>query len=135
DPMGWLVITGPSGTGKTHLAAAIANRLITDSKPAKFVSVPDLLDHMRASLDDDEPGAEDFEGLFISIIEAPMLILDDLGVQSQTPWADEKVDQLLTHRYARRLPTVITSSVPVERMSDRLRTRIADPMISHRIEL
>jgi DNA replication protein DnaC len=64
-----------------------------------------------------------------------MLILDDLGVQSQTAWADEKVDQVLSHRYARRLPTVITSSVPLERMPDRVRTRLADPMISHRIEL
>lgn len=135
DPMGWLVISGPSGTGKTHLAAAIANRLISDGKPVKFVSVPDLLDHMRATLDSDEPGERDFGGLFEHIIEAPMLILDDLGVQSPTPWAEEKVDQVLSHRYARRLPTVITSSVPVERMPDRLRTRINDPFISHKIEL
>jgi DNA replication protein DnaC len=53
DPMGWLVISGPSGTGKTHLAAAIANRLIAGGRPAKFVSVPDLLDHMRATFDRD----------------------------------------------------------------------------------
>jgi DNA replication protein DnaC len=137
DPMGWLIISGPSGTGKTHLAAAIANRLIADNRPAKFVSVPDLLDHMRATLDrdDNDTDAEDFESLFVHIIEAPMLILDDLGVQSPTRWAEEKIDQVLSHRYARRLPTVLTTSTPVEQMPDRLRTRVLDPFMSHRIEL
>lgn len=139
DPMGWLIISGPSGTGKTHMAAAIANRLVADGKPAKFVSVPDLLDHMRATFergnDDGDSGGDDFVGLFNHIIEAPMLVLDDLGVQSPTRWAEEKIDQVLSHRYARRLPTVLTTSLTVEQMPDRLRTRVTDPFISHRIEL
>jgi DNA replication protein DnaC len=137
DPMGWLIITGPSGTGKTHLAAAIANRLIADNRPAKFVSVPDLLDHMRATLERSggDPDADNFEGLFNHIIEAPMLVLDDLGVQSPTRWAEEKIDQVLSHRYARRLPTVITMSLTIEQMPDRLRTRVTDPFISQRVEL
>ncbi len=137
DPMGWLVISGPSGTGKTHIAAAIANRLVSDGRPVKFVSVPDLLDHMRATLDRDldDPEGDDFEGLFSHIIEAPMLVLDDLGVQSPTRWAEEKVDQVLSHRYARRLPTVLTTSLAIEELPDRLRTRVTDPFISERIEL
>jgi DNA replication protein DnaC len=135
DPMGWLVISGPSGTGKTHMAAAIANRLIADGKPAKFVSIPDLLDHMRASLVNEPDEDDGFEALFTQITEAPMLILDDLGVHSPTAWAEEKLDQVLSHRYARRLPTVITTSVQLDQLSDRLRTRLADPFISHRVEL
>ncbi len=137
DPMGWLVISGPSGTGKTHIAAAIANRIVADGRPVKFVSVPDLLDHMRASLDrnPEDSDTEDFEGLFSHIIEAPMLVLDDLGIQSPTRWAEEKIDQILSHRYARRLPTVLTTGLPVDQLPDRLRTRLMDPFISERIEL
>ncbi len=137
DPMGWLVISGPSGTGKTHIAAAIANRLVGDDRPVKFVSVPDLLDHMRSTLDRDsnDLDGDDFEGLFSHIIEAPMLVLDDLGVQSPTRWAEEKIDQVLSHRYARRLPTVLTTSQPLDQLPDRLRTRLTDPFISERIEL
>ena len=137
DPMGWLIISGPSGTGKTHIAAAIANRLVEADRPVKFVSVPDLLDHMRATLDRDadDPDGDDFEALFSHIIEAPMLVLDDLGVQSPTRWAEEKIDQVLSHRYARRLPTVLTTSIPIDQMPDRLRTRLTDPFISERIEL
>ncbi len=137
DPMGWLVISGPSGTGKTHIAAAIANRLVNEGRPVKFVSVPDLLDHMRATLDrnSDDSDADDFEGLFSHIIEAPMLVLDDLGVQSPTRWAEEKIDQVLSQRYARRLPTVLTTSMAIDQLPDRLRTRVTDPFISERIEL
>lgn len=137
DPMGWLVISGPSGTGKTHIAAAIANRLVKDGRPVKFVSVPDLLDHMRSTLDRDQENSDGdgFENLFSHIIEAPMLVLDDLGVQSPTRWAEEKIDQVLSHRYARRLPTVLTTSLAIDQLPDRLRTRVMDPFISERIEL
>jgi DNA replication protein DnaC len=49
EPRGWLLIHGASGAGKTHVAAAIANRCIEKGQPALFVVVPDLLDHLRSS--------------------------------------------------------------------------------------
>ncbi|NIV30802.1 MAG: ATP-binding protein, partial [Anaerolineae bacterium] len=58
------------------------------------------------------------------------VILDDLGVHSATSWAQEKLFQLLNHRYNHRLPTVFTTSVPLEEMDDRLRTRLGDPSLS-----
>src|SRR5262249_38294419 len=61
-PAGWFVLLGPSGAGKTHLAAAVANRRIELGDPALFMVVPDLLDHLRASYD--ESGENGFEQLF-----------------------------------------------------------------------
>ena len=49
EPQGWLVFTGPSGAGKTHLAAAVANRVMELGRPVFFVFVPDLLDHLRST--------------------------------------------------------------------------------------
>src|SRR5262249_40340080 len=49
SPEGWLVLTGASGTGKTHLAAAVANALLTRGETVFFIVVPDLLDHLRAT--------------------------------------------------------------------------------------
>jgi DNA replication protein DnaC len=96
-PVGWLFIYGPSGAGKTHVAAAIANRCIENNQPVLFVVVPDLLDHLRASYD---PEADvDYDALFEQIKGAPVLILDDLGTQSSTPWAQEKLFQIFNHRY------------------------------------
>jgi DNA replication protein DnaC len=48
-PSGWLVLVGPPGCGKTHLAAAIANSRIAAGQAALFVVVPDLLDHLRSA--------------------------------------------------------------------------------------
>jgi hypothetical protein len=48
-PDGWLTLLGPYGTGKTHLAAAIANEALNREEPVLFAAVPDLLDHLRAT--------------------------------------------------------------------------------------
>src|SRR5262249_9417171 len=52
-PKGWLVLAGVPGSGKTHIAAAIANRAIEQGTPALFLTVADLLDQLRASYADD----------------------------------------------------------------------------------
>ncbi|MFH1032260.1 MAG: ATP-binding protein [Chloroflexota bacterium] len=121
-PEGWLVFAGPSGSGKTHLAAAIANERIEKGYPAFYITVPDLLDHLRSSFG---PNSEmPFDELFEQVRNAPLLILDDLGAQSSTPWAREKLDQLLNHRFNNKLPTVIVSIVPIDELEDRIQTRL-----------
>ncbi len=122
QPEGWLVLTGPSGSGKTHLAAAIANQIVDRGSAALYVSAPDLLDHLRSSFGPNSEVA--YDDLFQQVRMATLLILDDLGTQSATPWAKEKLDQLLNYRYAHRLPTVIMSTVVVEELEERTRTRL-----------
>ncbi len=123
-PAGWLVLMGTYGTGKTHLAAAIGNyRAALDEEPI-LVSVPDLLDHLRATF---SPTSNvSYDSLFKSVRNSSLLILDDLGTQSATPWAREKLYQILDHRYVAKLPTVITSSIPLEDIDPRIRSRMLD---------
>lgn len=128
NPQGWLVLTGPTGCGKTHLAVAIINHRLSQGYPAFFMVVPDLLDHLRSAF---SPASEiSYDELFEQVRNAPLLVLDDLGSQSSTPWAQEKLFQILNHRFNARLPTVITTNIPVEDLDDRLRTRLADPDLS-----
>jgi len=128
DPEGWLVFTGPSGCGKTHLAAAIANERIRLGQPVFFTTVADLLDHMRAAFSpDSEIPYDEFSA---QVRATPLLILDDLGAQSSTPFAKEKLDQLLNFRFNRGLPTVIVVSNSLEQLDERLRTRLTDPQLS-----
>ncbi|HMB21174.1 MAG TPA: ATP-binding protein [Anaerolineales bacterium] len=123
-PRGWLVFLGGYGSGKTHLAAAIANYRAGLGDPPLFVMVPDLLDHLRATFSPNSSVA--FDRRFDEIRTAPLLILDDLGTQSMTAWVREKLYQLFNYRYNAELPTVITSSDSLDEMDARIRSRLLD---------
>lgn len=133
NPEGWLILLGGYGCGKTHLAAAIANHLINQTKPALFVFVPDLLDHLRAAFGPHSTTSLDQR--FEEIRTASVLILDDLGAHSSTPWAQEKLLQLFNYRYNAQLPTVVTSNHELEEIDNRIRSRIVDPDLSQIIKI
>ncbi len=125
QPMGSLLLTGGHGTGKTCLAAAAANRLMHQGHPVLFTFVPDLLDQLRGGYADDAELSHD--ELFEQVKNIPVLILDDIGAHNGTPWAEEKLFQVVNHRYLNGLPTILTSSVPLERLDGRLQSKLTDP--------
>lgn len=128
NPVDWLLYTGRYGTGKTHLAAAIANQALDNGMELIFQPVPDLLDQLRVSYGGT---SETYEERFDKIRTTPLLILDDLGAQSPTAWAEEKLYQIINFRYVNRLPTVITSNVNMREMDGRIASRLRDPMVNH----
>lgn len=132
NPKGWLVLSGPSGCGKTHLAAAIANYRLQKGHPVFFVTVPDLLDHLRTTF---SPSSDvTYDELFERVRGAPLLLLDDLGRQSSTPWAEEKLFQILNHRFNAELPTVVTVN-DIKNLDERLAVRLQNPAIAQICEL
>jgi DNA replication protein DnaC len=127
NPQGWLVFIGPYGSGKTHLAAAIANAQASRRTPL-FITIPDLLDHLRATF---APNSlTSYDKRFNEVKTAPLLVLDDLGMESATPWAKEKLHQLFNYRYNAQLPTIITTVHELEKLDERLVTRLLDRRLS-----
>jgi DNA replication protein DnaC len=124
DPQGWLVMMGPFGSGKTHLAAAIANYRASQGYPVMYVVVPDLLDHLRATFN--PASSVSYDRRFEEIRTAQLLVLDDLGTQAMTPWVREKLYQLFNHRYNAALPTVITTADREAEIDSRLYARMLD---------
>ena len=127
-PTGWLVFAGPSGTGKTHLAAAISNELMSQGKYVFFIVVPDLLDHLRLAFN---PEAElQYDDLFEQVKETPFLVLDDLVANALSNWATENLFQIINHRFTRELPTIITTNNSLDQLNEAIRTRISDTSLS-----
>ena len=125
NPDGWIIFVGPSGSGKTHLAAAIGNYRTSLGSPPLFILVPDLLDYLRATFSPDSRVR--YDRRFEEFKSATILILDDLGSNSQSLWAQEKLFQLINHRYNAELPTVITISVnSLNAIDPRIQSRLAD---------
>ncbi|HET7142883.1 MAG TPA: ATP-binding protein [Anaerolineales bacterium] len=119
----WLLLEGKYGSGKTHLAAAIANYAVNHGVPTLFITVPDLLDSLRFAYADPEIT---FEQRFEDIRNANMLILDDFGTQNATAWAQEKLFQIINYRYINKLATVITTNLMLDEIEGRIRSRLQD---------
>lgn len=130
---GWLLLEGTYGCGKTHLAAAVANARLEYGDAVLFVTSPDLLDHLRGSF---AANAESgYDEMFDRLRNAPILILDDLGVENPSGWAQEKLFQLLNYRYSRRLPTVITTNSDLDLLDPRIRSRLLDDSLIRRVRI
>ena len=70
-----------------------------------------------------------FDKHFHDMQNSPILILDDLRLASATPWAKEKLFQLIDYRYLAKMPTVITTSETMEEMEARVATRLLDQRV------
>lgn len=134
DPDGWLLLIGKVGSGKTHLAAAIANRSLARGSLVLFSTAADLLDHLRIAF---LPSAtEVYDQVFIKMREAELLVIDDLGAEKSSPWANEKLFQLLNYRYNYNMPTVITSNVSgLQGIDERIRSRLTDSSLVTRVTI
>jgi DNA replication protein DnaC len=133
DPRGWLLFQGTYGCGKTHLAAAIANACLDLGFHVKFVNTADLLDYLRGAY---SPSAEEtFDFRFNEVRDTPILILDDLGAQNSTQWAQEKLYQILNTRYINKKPTVITTNLDLNDMEPRIRSRLSDLDLVRRLHI
>ena len=119
NPQGWLLLAGKSGSGKTHLAAAVANARLVQQQPVSFANTADLLDVIRSAYD-----SHTYDETFRAICEAPLLILEDLGHENRTPWSQEKLYQLLSYRSLHQLALLATTSHEVARLDGRIAGQI-----------
>ncbi len=124
-PDGWLVILGSPGNGKTHLAAAIYNALHAEDVPVAFVNWPGFLNYLRESFNPATGRGDGYSARFDVVLSAPVLVLDDVGAQRLTEWAEEQLYILLDHRTVNAMPTVITSNCrPEELGHERIVSRL-----------
>lgn len=126
-PHGWLLLTGNPGTGKTHLAAAIVNRVLVLGGRPVFCVVPRLVAMLRRSQGEaDRERRDRDDSRWDALLDAAVLVIDDLGAERSTPFAVEQLYDLINWRYNQRAPTVITTNCRLEDMDGRIASRLRD---------
>lgn len=127
SPSGWIVMHGPPGNGKSHLAAAVYNSLKTRSKPTIFITVPEMLESLIKLFNQATANIEDttYDERLNTFKTVPVLIMDDLGAHHDGKgWAQSVLFTILDYRYRNQLPTLITMNISPD--DPRLGERIAD---------
>lgn len=129
---GWILLEGTYGSGKTHLAAAIANEAVNHNIPTLFITPSDLLDRLRSGYNSSEMN---FEERFEEIRNVRLLVIDDFGTQNITSWGQEKLFQLFNYRYINKLPTVVTTNLILDEIESRIRSRLMDEELVRHIRI
>jgi DNA replication protein DnaC len=107
-----LFVTGPKGTGKTHLAAAIANQLMQQGTPVICMTMIDLLERIKRTYEQNRQyWGEINEGNILDTYKrVQLLIIDDMGKETATEWAVSKIYAIINARYEAYMPTIITTN-------------------------
>lgn len=116
------------GSGKTRMAASIANDIITRHRmAARFATALQILDEIRKTWDGRGSGAMGpGRGFLEDIVQVPVLVVDDIGVEKQSPWVNEKLYEIINGRMIQKQVTVFTSNCRMEELplDERITSRI-----------
>lgn len=120
-----LLLWGDVGTGKSFVAACIANALLEQATPVLMTNFSKILNQMGTMY------TEERYQYIASFNHYPLLIIDDLGIERSTEYAKEQVYAVIDERYKANLPLIITTNLTIGEI--RNPENVADARIYSRV--
>lgn len=104
-----ILLSGPVGTGKSYIAAAIANGIMEKYQySVKFRSIPQIIRDMQKN------GLNSDQNQYLSdVCSAKLIIFDDLGIERKTEYVTELLYSIINERHRKNMPTIITTNIPI----------------------
>lgn len=120
-----LILYGPTGSGKTAMAYAVARELYLNGLKVKIWEVADLLGVLRPSYENKDSVSRS-DTVLEQVKKADVLVLDDLGAEKRTEKTDELIYTIVNHRWEWKLPIIVTTNFQElsECVSDRVASRL-----------
>lgn len=126
-----LIITGEIGKGKTHLACAVANKLIENGQIVLIGRVSFLMNFIKNTFKENDISDREILDLYSTI---DMLIIDDFGTEKVTKWELEQLYKIVQNRDENKLPIIITTRFNLNDLIERLGAnndiKIAESIVS-----
>jgi len=133
-----LLMMGGCGVGKTHLAVAALVEIISSNKPGRllFSNFQDLIQEIQASFDSE--GVATKSELLRPLLEADLLVLDELGSQKPTTFVQDILYYVINTRYNEERTTIFTTNytdAPPDAKEESLGQRIGTRLRSRLYEM
>lgn len=121
-----LIFFGKAGSGKTHLAVAIARHLIEQKQiAARVARTVELLADIRQTFNEhDGYRAENEAELIQKFTSVALLVLDDLGSEKISDWVKEILYRIIDERWLEQKPMIITTNLNLKELEERIGERI-----------
>lgn len=122
-----VLIAGPTGTGKSHIAQALGHEAIRRGFDVIFTSQSKLVGQLQAAR-----AIQSYERRLWTLANVDLLIIDDFGLKPLQPPQDEALHDLISERYERR-PTVVTSNLEFSEWTEAFPNRLLGAAVIDRL--
>lgn len=126
---GNLLLTGPTGVGKTFLTNCIAKELIDQYYSVIYLSANDLFEVFSKNRFDYQD-EEDMKGMYQYILDCDLLIIDDLGTELNNSFTSSELFYCINERLNSSRSTIISTNHPMNELRDRYTERVTSRLIS-----
>ena len=132
DTQDGLIFRGSVGTGKTHLAAAIAIHLLNTQIPVVFGTATKLLGRIRQTYSEYSVTTE--RDIINSLATVDLLVVDDLGKENPTAWVQQTLYEVINTRYENNKPLIVTTNTKMKALADRM-PEVGEAIVSRLLEM